>query len=130
MTVRVFSAPVLALVLLLAPLLSAKTPGIFRGIMVKGPRSEPGWIYLLGRNGAVRRVEVSRARISYSQSVPQSDRALKPEASLREGAELRITAEQDSDGEWRATEIEILNLKAPLEIEPASYEDRVPMRRS
>lgn len=96
--------------LLLAALLSAGTPGSFRGTVVDGPHSPSGqqWIYVQGRNGMARRVEVSRASVSYDESVPAAARLARPKDALVTGAEVRVTAEGGSDGEWRATHIEIL----------------------
>ena len=92
---------------------SVGTPGSFRGTIVDGPHSpaEKNWIYVQSRNGMARRVEVSRARVSYDESVPAASRLARPEEALRAGAEVRVTAEEGSDGEWRASRIEIL--KAP-----------------
>lgn len=55
-----------------------------------------------------RRVDVSRARVVYDESVPTATRLPKPEDALVAGAEVRVTAEQGSDGEWRASRVEIL----------------------
>lgn len=99
---RVF-APVLGLAIL-----AAATPGSFRGTIVDNPRAAKGWIYVQGRNGTARRVEISRAKVLYDEDVPAAERRPKPEEALVPGAEVRVTAEQDSDGEWHATQIEIL----------------------
>lgn len=55
-----------------------------------------------------RRVDISHARVSYDESVPTATRLAKPEDALTAGAEVRVTAEQGSDGEWRASQVEIL----------------------
>ena len=90
--------------------LPAGTPGSFRGTIVDAPNSSPGknWIYVQGRNGTARRVEVSRANVSYDEDVPQANRVQNPSEALVPGAEVRVTAEQGSDGEWKASTIEIL----------------------
>lgn len=89
---------------------SAGTPGSFRGTIVDGPHDAAGknWIYVQGRNGMARRVDISHARVSYDESVPTAARLAKPEEALIPGAEVRVTAEQGSDGEWRASQVEIL----------------------
>lgn len=89
----------------------AGTPGTFRGTVVSSPGKEKidgRWIYIKGRNGMLRRVEISRASVSYEESVPKAKRQALPELSLQPGAEVRVTAEQDSEGEWRAKEVEVL----------------------
>ncbi len=98
---------VFALVLGLAVLATA-TPGSFRGTIVDNPNAAKGWIYVQGRNGTARRVEISRAKIVYDDDVPAADRRPKPEEALMPGTEVRVTAEQASDGEWHATQVEIL----------------------
>lgn len=98
-------------VLTLASLAFAGTQGSFRGKVVEtdDSASQPGWLYVLGRNGSIRRVEISRARVSYSEEVPAAQRKPKPREDLVAGTEVRVTADQGSDGEWRATVVEILN---------------------
>ena len=90
--------------------LSAGTPGSFRGTIVEGPHDATGknWIYVQSRNGMARRVDISHARVSYDESVPADARSPKPEDALTAGVEVRVTAEQGSDGEWRASRVEIL----------------------
>jgi hypothetical protein len=91
--------------------LLAGTPGVFRGTLVSGPGNEKidgRWIYVKGRNGSLRRVEISRAKVVYMDSVPETKREKMPEAALKPGAVVRVTAEQDKDGEWRAEEVELL----------------------
>jgi len=96
-----------ALVLGIAVLATA-TPGSFRGTIVDNPNGAKGWIYVQGRNGTARRVEISHAKIEYGEDVPAAERRPKPEEALTPGAEVRVTAEQDRDGEWHATQVEIL----------------------
>jgi hypothetical protein len=90
--------------------LNAGTPGSFRGTIVDGPAAEKGWIYIQGRNGMARRVEISHAQVSYDEEVPAAERRSKPEEALVVGTEVRVTAEQGSDGEWKASEVEILKV--------------------
>jgi hypothetical protein len=98
------------LVLGMAALLTAGTPGSFRGTIVDGPSAQKGWIYVQGRNGMARRVEIAHARVTFDEDVPADQRRAKPEDALVVGAEVRVTAEQGSDGEWRASEVEILKI--------------------
>jgi len=103
-------------VLLLAMLLTtfaAATPGIFEGIVYEAnePKVPSGWILVQGRNGMLRKVEISRAHIVYSDSVPRTDRVPEPSVALVHGTEIRVIAEPDSSGNWRATHIEILRVR-------------------
>ena len=93
--------------------LSAEISGTFRGVIVHAPAGEAthGWIYVEGRNGNLRRAEVSHAQILYAHSVPLSLRAKNPARGLKEGVEVRVTASQDGDGEWRASRVEILKVR-------------------
>jgi hypothetical protein len=98
-----------ALCLLFVPAAAlAGTPGVFQG-KVYQEDGRSGWIYVQGRNGMLRRVEVSKARVVYADSVPAGERSTDPSRDLTQGAEVRVTAEQDGAGEWRATHIEILH---------------------
>jgi hypothetical protein len=94
------------------PLLRAGTAGSFRGKVVESDATavDPNWIYVEGRNHAIRRVEISHAHVEYDEAVPATSRKAKPERSLLAGTEVRVTAEQGKDGEWRASRIEILNI--------------------
>ena len=99
-----------AVILGICAVASAGTPGSFRGTIVDGPHSSAGknWIYVQSRNGMARRVDVSRAHVVYDEDVPRGTRLAKPEEGLVPGAEVRVTAEQGSDGEWKASRVEIL----------------------
>ena len=100
----------LAIIVLLNLAIHAGTPGSFRGTIVDNPQNGAGknWIYVQGRNGMARRVDVSHARVMYDDEVPASARLPKPEDALTAGVEVRVTAEQDDNGEWRASRVEIL----------------------
>jgi hypothetical protein len=102
--------PALLIIPLIALFAYAGTAGSFRGKVVQNEQTtDPKWIYIQGRNGMVRRVEISHARIEYDQDVPAANRKAKPQQSLTSGTEVRVTAEQGSDGEWRASRVEILS---------------------
>src|SRR5690348_12103302 len=105
---RVRLALAAALVFSLLPTLLSATPGSFRGVIVRGPEDNPGWIWVKGANGMLRKVGVSGASVVYDKAVPHADREHQPEMSMKSGVEIRVTANQDNDGEWRASKIEIL----------------------
>lgn len=84
------------------------TSGEFRGTVVKGPESSEHWLYVEGHNHSVRRVFVGAAKIHYDSEVPPSERKSPVPRTLPAGTQVRVTAEQDNAGEWRATDIEIL----------------------
>ncbi len=96
--------------LLMTENLIAGTLGSFRGTIVENPDSSAynNWIYVQSRNGTARRVDISRAHISYDEDVPAAERSAPPSDALKPGTEVRITAEQGSDGEWKASRVEIL----------------------
>lgn len=99
--------------LLLAGLPLPAADGMFQGKVVDPPVNshlKHGWIFVQGRNHMLRRVEVSHAVIVISQdAVPNQQRKCRMEC-LAAGQEVRIIAEQDSKGEWRAKRVEILRL--------------------
>jgi hypothetical protein len=88
----------------------AGTPGSFRGTVVDGPEKSDTWMYVEGHNHSVRRVYVSGATIRYDSEVPAADRKTPVPRALQVGTQVRVTAEQDDAGEWRATDIEILKI--------------------
>jgi hypothetical protein len=95
---------------LFSSVVQAATSGSFRGTVVEGEKGAPqeGWLYVRGRNGAIRRVDISHAAVAYDETVPADERKSSPREQLAVGAEVRVTAEQGSDGEWRASRIEII----------------------
>jgi hypothetical protein len=88
----------------------AGTPGSFRGVLRESADAKPGWMYVQSRNDMLRLVRVSGASVVYSEEIPESQRLVHPRDSLRPGAEVRVVAEPDNHGNWRAQEIEILRL--------------------
>jgi len=110
MRTSLYQFGLVALVFAVCALLCAGTPGSFRGIIVESTdaTAAKNWIYVQGRNGMARRVDTSRARIGYDEDVPAADRHSQPSDTLVPGVEVRVTAEQGSDGEWRASRVEIL----------------------
>lgn len=95
---------------LLCSLAQAATQGSFRGTVVEGDKGAPQgeWLYVRGRNGSIRRVDISQAVIGYDETVPADQRKSSAREQLVVGAEVRVTAEQRSDGEWHATRVEIV----------------------
>jgi len=96
--------------MLAIPSVLLATSGSFRGIIVEPPESDAkhGVIYIKGRNGLVRKVDISAAVIVYGDSVPREKRQNKPESALKSGTDVRVTAEQGDSGNWKASEIEIV----------------------
>ena len=84
--------------------------GSFTGQVVNGPNvdSNKKWVFIQGPRGPVRRVDIHDAKVSFGSEVKKQDRAAKPEDAVREGAEVRVTASQDGDGEWKASSVEIV----------------------
>jgi hypothetical protein len=99
------------LTILFASLPLFATKGIFQGRVVEGTKKEAGrYIYVAGRGGYMRRVNIQRCRVMFGADVPPSQRVTSASESLKDSAEVRVTAEQGKDGEWTATEIVILKL--------------------
>ena len=110
---------------LVATLALADTPGIFRGVVIHGPDITPGWMYLKSANGQVRRVAIEKAQIVYADGIPTTERHKVPAESIATGAEVRVTAQQDKNGEWRATKVEILSPHGASTIEPSERSENL-----
>ena len=97
------------LLLALASGLHAGPSGTFLGTLVSasGSRAEARWIYVKGKNGVIRRVEISTAKVAYGEGFPREQRKQPAVAALEPGTEIRVTATQDNSGEWHASRIEI-----------------------
>jgi hypothetical protein len=95
---------------MLLTVLAMATDGTFSGQVVNGPAldGKQKWIYVQAAKGRTRRVDISSAKLHISSHTPSKDRAGRPEDVIREGMRVRVTATQDTDGEWKASEIEIL----------------------
>jgi hypothetical protein len=108
------SRPILGLCLLITLAVpSLAIDGTFQGRVVNPPVAQPnlqGWIYVQGGNHVIRRVEVQHAEIVYAQDLAVSRRHKCSLECLTVGQEIRVTAEQDRSGEWRAKRVEILKL--------------------
>ena len=89
------------------------TDGTFEGRVVEPPRNQPqvrGWIYVQGRNHMLRRVDVLHAQIIVRGEVAVGRKHKCNLDCLSAGQEIRVTAELDHDGEWRAKRVEIIKL--------------------
>jgi len=101
------------LVCVLAVLPAFATKGVFQGLVVEGTKHEAGrYIYVAGPSGLMRRVNIQNCRVRFDPAVPAGQRVRSASESLRDSAEVRVTAEQKQNGEWVATEIVILKLPA------------------
>ncbi len=111
---------VVSTVFLLCLSAAAGTPGTFRGVLVEGPAAThvDGWVFVKGKNGMLRKVEIKRADVRYEDTFPEEKRKKIPRAALKPGIEVRVTATQGSDGEWHASEVEIVDPDAGRELPP------------
>lgn len=89
----------------------AAAAGTFLGTLVSssGSRAEARWIYVKGKNDVIRRVEISTAKVAYADNVPREQRRQPASEGLQPGTEIRVTASQDANGEWRASRVEIVS---------------------
>jgi hypothetical protein len=87
------------------------TVGIFQGMVVYGSsRNSATYIYVQGKNGNIRRVRVTGAKVYYADSVPVAQRIKSALECLQEHPEVKVTAEQAGNGEWKAQEIAIIRV--------------------
>jgi hypothetical protein len=96
---------------LCTPVLAAD--GTFQGKVVEPPANEqvrPGWIFIQGPNRSLRRVEVTHAVVTLGPEVAHSGKRKCDWECLAVGQEIRVTANQDASGEWRAKRVEILHM--------------------
>ena len=97
--------------------------GTFRGKVIDPPANQPlakGWIFVQGRNRMLRRVEVAHAVVVFGDGIPAHQRHKCSAECLSAGQEVRVTARQDSAGEWRARRVEILYM--PTEVAKTALE--------
>jgi hypothetical protein len=106
----------LTIVAILLSLITAASAGsitgVFQGRIVQLPsaKSKAKWLYIQGKNGAIRRANIANAVVEYDDDYPASKRHKRAADSLDRAIEVRVTAEQDEakGGEWQATNILIL----------------------
>jgi hypothetical protein len=110
MVARAWSMVVVAALAAVSVPLFAGTPASFRGKVVELPvgKAKSGTIFVMSRNGSVRKVEVKDARVVYAQDFPAKLRQSQPEKALKHGTEVRVTAEENGAGLWHARLVEIL----------------------
>ena len=86
--------------------------GSFTGQVVNGPNLDANkkWVFIQGARGPVRRVDINDAKVSFGAEMKKRDKAMKPEDAIREGAELRVTASLDGEGDWKASRVEVVRV--------------------
>ncbi len=102
--------------LVIGTVAGAAAPGEFRGQIVSPTHndfSSVQYIYVLGRNRLIRKVDIQNAKVTYASGIPRTERTADPRTSLLVGAEVRVTAGQGAKGDWRAERVEILH-SAPM----------------
>lgn len=112
----------LVFVLLLSSPPVSAADGTFSGKVINPPANQPvapGWIFVQGRNRMLRRVEVAHAEIVFGEEVPVHQRRKCNADCLSAGQDVRVTARQDSAGEWRAKKVEILHIPTEVARTPA-----------
>lgn len=112
------SLRLVALLAFTASAFAGSITGVFQGTVVQLPKARPEasshpsprWMYVQGKNGAIRRANIAKATFEYDDDYPRAKRHKRPEESLAPAAVVRVTAEQDSskDGEWQATNVLIV----------------------
>src|SRR5437763_16148849 len=99
------------LLLVLVTRVAASPPASFRGRVIEFPTSsKANMIFVMSRNGSLRRVDVAQAKVSYSDDIPFKMRRKQPAKHLKHGTEVRVLAEENGHGMWRAHSVEILAL--------------------
>ncbi|MBV9074497.1 MAG: hypothetical protein JOZ10_12755 [Acidobacteria bacterium] len=85
--------------------------GMFEGRVVEGNKREAGkYIYVAGKSGYLRRVNIQRCKVRFDSALPAKERTGSALDYLRDDAQVRITADQSDNGEWVAVDIVILKL--------------------
>src|SRR5207253_101552 len=83
--------------------------GVFQGRIVQLPKpnSRVKWLYIQGKNGAIRRANIAKAVVEYDDDYPAGKRRKRAADSLGQAIEVRVTAEQDvvNNGDWQATNV-------------------------
>lgn len=101
---RLRIAFVLVGVLVLGAPAHAKILGVFQGKIIKASKR---YLYVQGKSGFVRKVNVTHAVVEYDDDFPAGGRAAHPSDELKVATLVRVTAEQKNDN-WQASEILIL----------------------
>ena len=108
--------------------LYASAPAMFRGRVVEiaDQPKQAGIVFVMGRNGSLRKVQVGQARVEYGDAIPEKFRKTEPSDSLVQGADVRVEADEASAGLWRARSIEILQV--PGSPKPKEYVPPAPKK--
>lgn len=101
---RLRIAVVLVGVLALGAPVHAKILGVFQGKIIKASKR---FLYVQGKSGFVRKVNVAHATVEYDDNFPAAGRAAHPVDELKVATLVRVTAEQKNDN-WQASEVLIL----------------------
>jgi hypothetical protein len=105
--------------LLLGSVVSAGPIGVFQGELLDGPQA--GWLYVKGKNGMLRRVQLGKANVVYGMEVPANRRVGDAVVELMRGAVVKVTAEQGSDGEWRARKVVLVHLASSRQVTATAW---------
>lgn len=87
------------------PSADARILGVFQGKIIRA--SNDKLLFVQGKSGFVRRVDIRRATVVYDDDFPEAARFSRPQDALKVTTEVRITAEQRKDV-WLADEVLIL----------------------
>lgn len=90
--------------LLFVPGIDAKITGVFQGKIIK---ASARYLYVQGKTGFVRKVDVATASVEYDEDFPARGRLKKPSDALKVSAHVLVRAEQRK-GKWKASEVLIL----------------------
>lgn len=90
--------------LLFVPGIDAKITGVFQGKIIK---ASARYLYVQGKTGFVRKVDVATASVEYDDDFPAKGRLKKPSDALKVSANVLVRAEQRK-GNWKASEVLIL----------------------
>jgi hypothetical protein len=100
----------LTFALALCPAADGKILGVFQGKIIKASSvcDAKRYLYVQGKSGFVRKVNVSHATVEYDDDFPAGGRSKHPSDALQVATLVRITAEQKNQS-WLATEVLILS---------------------
>ena len=86
----------------------ARILGVFQGKIIKATKSGgKSYLFVQGRSGFVRKVDVAHATVEYDDDFPAAGRSQHPVDGLTVTTNVRVVAEQKKDN-WLADEVLIL----------------------
>jgi hypothetical protein len=86
----------------------ARILGVFQGKIIKATKSGgKTYLFVQGRSGFVRKVDVAHATVEYDDDFPPAGRSQHPVDALTVATNIRVVAEQKKDN-WLADEVLIL----------------------